>query len=85
MGNLAQYVPFYVNKVPLKVGEDRIEMPAPLLEARGISRYFGTISALRDVNFHVGHGEVLAVVGDNGAVKSTLMKKGGGGPTHGAT
>ncbi|WP_423065951.1 ATP-binding cassette domain-containing protein [Devosia sp. CN2-171] len=49
-------------------------MAAPLLEARGISKFFGAITALRDVNFHVGQGEVLGVVGDNGAGKSTLMK-----------
>ena len=45
-----------------------------ILEAKGISKYFGTITALERANLNLRSGEVLGVVGDNGAGKSTLMK-----------
>ena len=45
-----------------------------VLEAKNISKYFGTITALEKVNLTVKPGECLGVVGDNGAGKSTLMK-----------
>ena len=45
-----------------------------ILEAKGISKYFGTITALENANLKLRSGEVLGIVGDNGAGKSTLMK-----------
>ncbi len=48
--------------------------PQPLLEAKGVCKYFGAVTALRDVNISLLPGEVLGVVGDNGAGKSTFMK-----------
>ena len=45
-----------------------------VLEAKNISKYFGTITALENVNLTVREGECLGVVGDNGAGKSTFMK-----------
>jgi ribose transport system ATP-binding protein len=46
----------------------------PVLQLRGIRKYFGSVSALEDVRLDAYAGEVHAVVGDNGAGKSTMIK-----------
>jgi len=45
-----------------------------VLELRGVSKSFGAVQALYQVDFHVAAGEVMALVGDNGAGKSTVIK-----------
>jgi len=46
----------------------------PLIEARNISKYFGSVIALEDISMQVRAGEVMCLLGDNGAGKSTLIK-----------
>jgi ABC-type sugar transport system ATPase subunit len=45
-----------------------------ILRIEGISKNFGGIRALQNVDLEVNYNEVLAIVGDNGAGKSTLVK-----------
>ncbi len=47
---------------------------APILEARGITKNFGHVEALRGADFSARAGEITALIGDNGAGKSTLVK-----------
>ena len=44
---------------------------SPLLEMRGIEKSFGGVQALRGVDFDLKAGEVHALLGENGAGKST--------------
>ncbi len=46
----------------------------PLLEMRKMSKSFGSVQAVVDVDLVLYPGEILGVVGDNAAGKSTLMK-----------
>ena len=44
------------------------------IELKSISKYFGSVIALKDISISVNSGEVLCLLGDNGAGKSTLIK-----------
>jgi ABC-2 type transport system ATP-binding protein len=45
-----------------------------MVEAQGLSKFYGSFAAIRDVSFRVHQGEVVAFLGPNGAGKSTTMK-----------
>ena len=47
---------------------------APLIEVNGLKKSFGGVHAVRDVSFGISPGEAVALVGDNGAGKSTVLK-----------
>jgi branched-chain amino acid transport system ATP-binding protein len=45
----------------------------PVLEGEGVTRYFGGLAAVSNVNFHVDQGEIAGLIGPNGAGKTTLF------------
>jgi len=52
----------------------REKQPSPLIQLAGVYKHFGGITALENINFEVGRNEVVGLVGDNGAGKSTMIK-----------
>lgn len=46
----------------------------PILKARGLIKRYGRVTALNNADFDLYPGEILAVIGDNGAGKSSLIK-----------
>ena len=44
-----------------------------MLEMRGVDSYYGNIQALRDISLHVDDGEIVTLIGANGAGKSTTL------------
>ena len=53
--------------------EESVEQ-TPMIEADGLSKFYGIFAATREVSFKVYKGEVVAFLGPNGAGKSTTMK-----------
>jgi simple sugar transport system ATP-binding protein len=46
----------------------------PLIRLSNVSKTFGEVHSLREVNFEIGQNEIVGLLGDNGAGKSTLVK-----------
>jgi ABC-type sugar transport system ATPase subunit len=49
-------------------------MANPVLELRGVAKRYGSVEALKGVDLQVGEAEIVALVGDNGAGKTSLAK-----------
>ncbi len=47
---------------------------APMIEARGLSKYYGPFVAVHDASFSISQGQIVAFLGPNGAGKTTLMR-----------
>ncbi|MGW0672294.1 amino acid ABC transporter ATP-binding protein [Streptomyces sp. NPDC002746] len=46
----------------------------PLIELRGVNKFYGKLHVLQDINLTVGRGEVVVVIGPSGSGKSTLCR-----------
>jgi fructose transport system ATP-binding protein len=46
----------------------------PVLQAKGLTKRYGRVTAIQDCDLELRRGEILAVIGDNGAGKSSLIK-----------
>jgi fructose transport system ATP-binding protein len=60
-----------------RIETTQVERPAgqePILQARGIVKRYGHVTAIDGADFELYPGEILAVIGDNGAGKSSLIK-----------
>ena len=44
-----------------------------MLEVKDLQVYYGVIQALKGISFHVDQGEVIALIGANGAGKTTIL------------
>jgi fructose transport system ATP-binding protein len=51
-----------------------VSAATPVLEARGLVKRYGRVTALDEADFELFPGEILAVIGDNGAGKTSLIK-----------
>jgi ABC-type branched-subunit amino acid transport system ATPase component len=52
---------------------EEVKTPSPLLEGRRVSKYYGGLAALNQVDFAIYPGEIMGLIGPNGSGKTTLF------------
>ena len=64
------------NTLLLVIGrvEEKASRRMAMIEVDGLTKYYGRLAAIRDVNFRVGSGEIVGFLGPNGAGKTTTMR-----------
>jgi ABC-type sugar transport system ATPase subunit len=62
------------SNTPVADGAAPPDASGPLLALKGVSKRFGPVQALNSVNLEIPPGKVTALIGDNGAGKSSLIK-----------
>ncbi len=50
------------------------DLDMTMIEARGLTKYFGSFVAVRDISFRIPRGQIVAFLGPNGAGKTTTMR-----------
>jgi polar amino acid transport system ATP-binding protein len=58
----------------MEASMNRASANAHAIDIQGLYKNFGDLEVLRGIDFHVGHGEVVCVIGPSGSGKSTLLR-----------